>query len=179
MIIFFSGNVGCGKTFLAKYIARRFNFFYLDADKYKKEVYSEHVDPKIFFEQGKPVPSSVRAKLYKKLESEFKILSKKFKNIIVDETLHSKLGRNRLLSAGKKYFYQSLIILIQSPLKLIKIRSTKKRKNHLLTNTYKMHLSIKKVAQYPSQPNLIVNNINITSSKNQLISFFKNLKRNT
>lgn len=176
MIIFFSGNVGCGKTTLAKFAAKKLGFYYLDADKFKKRVYSPHTDPEKFFSLGKPVPAKVRARLYKKLRVELIKLSGKYENIILDETLHTMQGRAKLITAGKKYFKQPVIIQVKAPLKLIRARSRIKRKNHLLKNAYQMHLSIGRIARFHPKPDLIINNnTTIKKSSEKLISFLKKI----
>ncbi len=175
MIIFFSGNVGTGKTTLAKATAKHFNFFYLDADAFKKEVYSEDPVYQKFFEVGKPVPDKLRAKLYIRLISELTVLKNKHKNIVVNETLHTKLNRNKLLQTGKKLFGKSYIILVKSSMSIVKARINRKRRGHLLKNTYAMHLSIKPLAEFPSSDLVVYNNSEQKFATNKIFNFINKL----
>ncbi len=176
MIIFISGNIGSGKTTLAKMAAKKFNFFYFDADTLKPKVYSKIKNFQERLNQGQPVPPSIRANLYREMLKKLKVISKKHINVIVDETLYTQQGRFALIKESTKIFKKSAVILVTAKYKNTIKRLTKHRKGHMLNNPIALHNAMEKVKKPFKKYDLILkNNYKINKSFKKLSDYIKTL----
>jgi dephospho-CoA kinase len=159
MVIFIAGLIGTGKTSLAKALAKRLGFYYYDVDEIKKEVYK--TDPNYDYNLDNNIPFSdeTRIKTFNRVVLDFEKLSKKYKNIIVDETLHKKSLRKILFDGAKKYFGDYLIVWIKADEGIIKERLEKdKREGHILKDSFGMYLSLKKQFEDFDDADVVFNN---------------------
>lgn len=176
MIIFISGNIGSGKTTLAKMAAKKFNFFYFDADNLKPKIYSELKNFREMLNQGKPVPPSIRANLYKEMLKKLKIVSKKHNNVIVDETLYTQLGRSDLIKKSTQIFKRCAVILVTTKYKNTIRRLNMHRKGHMLTNPIALHNAMEKTKKPFKKYDLVLkNDLTISKSFKQLSLYINSL----
>jgi dephospho-CoA kinase len=174
MVVFICGFTGNGKTTLAKYLSKKLNYFYYDSDKIKAKVFIK--DPKFSYniKNGIPFSSKSRSKMYKAIIKDFKHLSRTYKHIIVDDTLHTSLLRTKLLNSAKKYFGQYLTIQVTINEKVVRKRLQKIRKGHMLIKPMNMHLQHKEHNDPLKHIDFILNNSGgLAKSKKQLDNFIK------
>lgn len=171
MVIFFGGLIGTGKTSLARALAERLGIYYYDVDFVKKEVYPTDPNYEYNLKNNIPFSDETRTKTFNRVVQDFKKLSKKYENIIVDETLHKKSLRQILFNGAEKYFEKYIVVWIKADEMIIKDRLSKKqREGHLLKDSFGMYLSLKK--QFEGFEKIDVNfenNASFTESVEQLV----------
>ncbi len=178
MVIFIGGLIGTGKTSLAKGVANKLGYFYYDVDAVKKEIYPTDPNYEYNLKNNIPFSDETRIRTFEKVVKDFSDLSKKHKDIIVDETLHKKALRQILFDGAKKYFGKYIIVWVKVDEEIIKKRlTTNERKGHILKDPFGMYLSFKK--QFEDFDNVDIvfeNNSSIEKSVESLSKMIKNKK---
>jgi gluconate kinase len=114
MVIFVAGLVGVGKSSIAKLLSERLSIHYYDIDEVKKAVYPKDPDFERNMREGIPFKEETRLKVFRQVAADFSHLAEKHKHLIVDETLHLRRPRRKLLDAAKSCFGGYVIIWVRA-----------------------------------------------------------------
>ena len=176
MLIILIGNVGSGKTTLAKNSAKHFGWEYFDVDAIKKKLFPKFKDYSKFTALGLPMPPNVKLQLYREIAEQFTNIGRNRVPVIMDETFHTKLGRTAFLNQAKKHFKKVYVIEIRVHNTIAKNRLSKIRNGHILQNPWKTRQAIAKETQPIINPDLTINNnTSLQKAQKQLNTYLKTL----
>lgn len=158
MVIFIGGQIGSGKTSIARALAKRLKIKYLEIDAIKRKLLPSIPDYRLRLARNIRFPDSFRKKIYRKAAKELKHLAKSEEHLLVDEALVRKSSRQILFHAAKRYFGDYLVVWVKTKEKLIKERLAKPRAGHLLKDSFGMYLAWKKQFQNLNEADIIMDN---------------------
>ena len=140
MIIFVSGDVGAGKSTIAKWLADEFDCHYYEVDAVKGEVYRQDPSFERNFREGIEFSMETRARVYERVIEDLDALRNDHEYVVVDEVLYTRKLRHTLYEAAEKLFGSFIIVWVRADedVLLDRLRS-KKRVGHLLDDPVPMH----------------------------------------
>lgn len=145
MVIFLAGNIGTGKTSLAKVLAVRLTIPHYEVDYVKKVVVSEDSRLQWNVLHNVPFPEEARIKMFTRAVEDFARLAKDHRHLIVDETLHKKGPRQILLDGAVRYFGSYLMVLVEATeARIMERLMDTEREEHVLSDPMGMYHAIKR-----------------------------------
>jgi gluconate kinase len=177
MIIFVGGNIGAGKSSVAKGLAEHLSLHYYDVDELKRGIYQTDPDYQKNMEQGIPFCEETRMKVYEKAVGEFAELAQVHQHMVVDETLHRKKLRDYLFEGARQHFGGYVIIWVKASEEVILRRLTSQvRDGHLLRDPVNMHLAFHKEFE-PFEESIVIcrNESTLESTIEEISQLFDNI----
>jgi predicted kinase len=145
MVIFLAGNIGTGKTSLAKVLAGRLAIPHYEVDYVKKAVVSEDSRLQWNVLHNVPFPEEARIKMFTRVVEDFARLAKDHPHLIVDETLHKEGPRQILLDGAVRYFGSYLMVLVEADeARIMERLMDSEREEHVLSDPMGMYHAIKR-----------------------------------
>ncbi len=175
MIIFVSGDVGAGKSTIAKCLAEEFDCHYYEADIVKGEVYRQDPNYERNYREGIEFSMETRAKVYKRVIEDLEALRDDHECVVVDEVLYTRKLRQPLYEAAERLFGSFIVVWVRADEDVVleRLRS-KKRVGHLLDDPVPMHNTIKEEFQEFNRSVIFCSN---NSTPHEAIAHFKLLVR--
>jgi chloramphenicol 3-O-phosphotransferase len=145
MIIFFAGLPGVGKSSLAEAISKRFNIPYYPVDAKKIELYPA-LDPQYQYKIDNDISFAVgvKRKFFTAVAKDLERRASITRDIIVDDVLHRESWRKILFDCARTHFDGFIVFWVKTGEEIVKERLLSAvRKQHLLKDPWRMHLSYK------------------------------------
>jgi len=140
MIIVLAGLIGVGKTTIAKEVSKRLDIPLYSIDDDKKKVYKEHPNYDYFLANNIPFPDDIRKKAFGAALDGLRILSRKNRHCIVEETFHKKNIREPFFAEVETLFGSMILTLVTADEATVRLR-LKDRSGHMVG--YGMYLSFR------------------------------------
>jgi predicted kinase len=112
MLIVFGGFPGSGRRKLAKEAAKRLGYHYYDIDQ-KKLLRRIHTKEGVREWMAHPNSDDQRLLLNSKVVADFRMLSKMYVNVVLDDIFHRALPREEFFAKAQKYFGTLLFVWIE------------------------------------------------------------------
>lgn len=145
MIIFVGGQIGAGKSTIAKGLAEHFSFPYYDVDEVKKLVYRQDPDFESNIAEGIPFSDDLRLEVFRQVFKDIERLVKSNPHIIVDEALHKREIRHVLYAEARRMAGDFIVIWVQAREDIILQRlGQMKRAGHILDDPLPLHHALRR-----------------------------------
>lgn len=131
MLILVCGNIGSGKTTIARALAKKLGGAYLDADRFKRTVYRQDPDFEKNMREGIPFSDRTRLRLYKKIIERLARYPAG-QTIIVDEVMPKRVFRTMLKNAARKQGRKCVTVWVRTSNAQAEARLRKIRSQHML-----------------------------------------------
>lgn len=144
MIIFVGGQIGAGKSTIAKGLADHFSFPYYDVDEVKKVVYRQDPNFASNIAAGIPFGDDLRFEVFRQVFKDIEVLVKSNPHIVVDEALHKREIRHVLYAEAKRMAGDFIVIWVQAREDVILQRLGRNRRTgHILDDPLPLHHAVR------------------------------------
>src|SRR5262245_12342986 len=114
MLIMLGGLKGSGKGELARAIAQTHGIHWYDITQHMMRLYPREQDATVQTHLVRIHNDDERIVLYKKVATDFPMLSKMYKDVIVSATFHRKQSTAYFLEEARKYFSPVIFIWVDA-----------------------------------------------------------------
>ena len=115
MLIVLGGFLGSGRHILARKLAERMGFYYYDSEGKKPR--RGFIDKNHMLRERiiRPMNDEARTRYYELILDDFRVGSKMYPDIVVDDSLHRKKPRDFFLHEARKYFDKIAFVWVDTP----------------------------------------------------------------
>ena len=114
MLVVLGGFIGNGRGFLGPLLAKEMGFYYYPLLEKKKQLYLDNKH-RLHERIMEPSTDPARAQLYREVLKDFRLLSKMYPDVIVEDTFHREKPREFFLQEARRYFSPVVFVWIESP----------------------------------------------------------------
>lgn len=115
MLVCLAGFLGSGRKILARKLSKKYGFHYYDVDKKKFHTFVRNARSGSVRERTvRPRTDAERSRIFEHVISDLPLLSKMYKQVVLDDAFHRELPREYFLKEARKYFDRVVLVWIES-----------------------------------------------------------------
>lgn len=121
MLIVLGGFLGSGRFVLADLLAEQSGFHHYPLLEKKKNLHfgkNHQLHERIM----EPSTDPARMQLYREVSKDFPLISKMYKNVVIDDAFHREKPRSFFLEEARAYFNPVVFVWVESPDETVELR---------------------------------------------------------